>query len=67
MRTMSRKLSQIEIQVAGFRRIMQDIMALFEDQVAKGNEEFAERFIASNKLNYTLLEEVKQHRNALIG
>lgn len=53
----------MEIQMTEFRQIMQEIMALFEDQVAKGNEKFVERFIASNKLNCTLLEEAKHHRN----
>jgi hypothetical protein len=53
----------MEIQVAEFRKMMQDAMALFEEQVAKGNEKFVERFIASNKMNYTLLEEVKNLRN----
>lgn len=53
----------MEIQVAEFRKMMQDAMALFEDQVAKGNEKFVERFIASNEMNRTLLEEVKHRRN----
>ena len=35
----------METQVAEFRKVMQDAMALFEDQVAKGNEKFVERFL----------------------
>jgi hypothetical protein len=53
----------MEIQAAEFRKTMQDVMTLFEDQVAKGNEKFVERLIASNKMNCTLLEEVKHCHN----
>jgi hypothetical protein len=53
----------METQIAEFRKTMQDAMALFEEQVAKGNEKFAERFMASNRMNHTLLEEVKHRRN----
>jgi hypothetical protein len=53
----------LEIQVAEFRKIMQDTMAVFEEQVAKGNEKFVERSIASNEMNRTMLAEVKQLRN----
>lgn len=53
----------METQVAEFRKTMHDVMALFEDQVVKGNKKFVERFIASNKMNHTLLEEVKHHGN----
>lgn len=42
---------------------MQDAIELFEDQVAKGNEKFAERFIASNQMNRTLVDESKHRRN----
>lgn len=52
-----------EIQVAEFRKVMQDAMTVFKEQVAKGNEKFVERFIASNEANRTLLGEVKQLRN----
>jgi hypothetical protein len=51
------------MQAAEFRKTMQDVMVLFEDQMAKGNEKFVERLIVSNKMNCTLLEEVKQRRN----
>jgi hypothetical protein len=53
----------MEIQVAKFRKMMQDAMALFEDQVAKGNEKFVERFMASNEINRTFLEEGKHRYN----
>jgi hypothetical protein len=43
--------------------VMRDAMVLFEDQVAKGNEKFVERFMASNQMNRTLLEEVKHRCN----
>lgn len=33
----------LEVQVAEFRKMMHDVMELFEDQVAKGNEKFAVR------------------------
>lgn len=51
------------IQAAEFRKTMQDVMVVFEDQVAKGNEKFVEKFMASNKMNCTLLEEVKHRYN----
>ena len=41
----------MDTQIAEFRKMMQDAMELFEDQVAKGNEKFAERFMASNQMN----------------
>ncbi|KAJ6038021.1 ATP-dependent DNA helicase PIF1 [Penicillium canescens] len=53
----------LEIQVAEFRTVMQEAIEIFEDQVAKGNEKFVERFIASNQINRTLVEEVKHRRN----
>ncbi|KAA8641707.1 uncharacterized protein ATNIH1004_011843 [Aspergillus tanneri] len=53
----------MEILVAEFREVMQNAMNLFEDQVAKGNEKFVERFIASNQMNRILVEEVKRRRN----
>jgi hypothetical protein len=53
----------MEIQVAEFRKTMQDAMELFEDQVAKGNEKFVERFIASHQASRTLVDEVKHRRN----
>ena len=53
----------LEVQVAEFRKMMQDVMELFEDQVAKGNEKFAERFIASHQMNRTLMDEVGHQRN----
>jgi hypothetical protein len=53
----------MEIQVAEFRKMMQEAIALFEEQVAKGNEKFIERFIGSHETNRILLEEVKQRRN----
>ncbi|RDH27526.1 hypothetical protein BDQ94DRAFT_184479 [Aspergillus welwitschiae] len=53
----------MEIQVAEFRKTMQDVMALFEDQVAKGNEKFVERFIASHQMDRTLMDEVRHRRN----
>ena len=58
-----RESLSMEMQVAEFRRLMHDAMAMFEDQVAKGNEKFVERFIASNQMNRTLVEEVKQRLN----
>jgi hypothetical protein len=42
---------------------MQDVMLLADEQAAKGNDKFVERFIASNQANCTLLEEVKSLRN----
>lgn len=53
----------MDTQIAEFRKMMQDAMELFEDQVAKGNEKFAERFIASNQMNRTLVDESKHRRN----
>ena len=53
----------VDTQIAEFRKMMQDAMELFEDQVAKGNEKFAERFMASNQMNRTLVDDVKQRRN----
>ncbi|KHO11231.1 N-terminal binuclear Zn cluster-containing/DNA binding domain-containing protein [Metarhizium robertsii ARSEF 23] len=53
----------MDTQIAEFRKAMQDAMELFEDQVAKGNEKFAERFIASNQMNRTLVDESKHRRN----
>ncbi|KID82058.1 hypothetical protein MGU_10628 [Metarhizium guizhouense ARSEF 977] len=53
----------LEVQVTEFRKMMQDVMELFEDQVAKGNEKFAERFIASHQMNRTLMDEVSHQRN----
>jgi hypothetical protein len=53
----------MEERVAEFRKVMLDAMGLFEDQVAKGNEKFVERFIASNQMNRTLVDEVKHHCN----
>ncbi|KAJ6093841.1 hypothetical protein N7499_003172 [Penicillium canescens] len=53
----------LEIQVAEFRTVMQEAIEIFEDQVAKGNEKFVERFIASNQINRTWVEEVKHRRN----
>ncbi|KAK9357301.1 hypothetical protein V1504DRAFT_472177 [Lipomyces starkeyi] len=41
----------MEIQVAEFRKMMQDVTSLFEEQVAKGNDEFVERFMVSNEAN----------------
>ena len=38
-------------------------MLLADEQAAKGNDKFVERFIASNQANCTLLEEVKSLRN----
>jgi hypothetical protein len=42
---------------------MTDAMVLFEDQVAKGNEKFVQRFMASNQMNRILVEEVKHRCN----
>ena len=53
----------IEIKVEEFRKKMRDVMALFDEQVVKGNEKFIERFIASNEMNCTLLEEVARCQN----
>ena len=39
----------MDTEIAQFRKMMQNAMELFEDQVAKGNEKSAERFIASNQ------------------
>jgi hypothetical protein len=50
-------------QVLEFRKVMADAMVLFEDQVAKGNEKFMERFMASNQMNRTLVEEAKHRCN----
>ena len=53
----------MEAQVAECIKTMQDAMELLQEQAAKGNEKFVERFISSNKPNYTLLAEVKKRRN----
>ena len=53
----------MEAQVAECIKTMQDAMELLQEQAAKGNEKFVERFISSNKANYTLLAEVKKRRN----
>ena len=42
---------------------MRDVMALFDEQVVKGNEKFIERFIAANEMNCTSLEEVARCQN----
>ncbi|KAL4761087.1 uncharacterized protein BDW70DRAFT_51674 [Aspergillus foveolatus] len=43
--------------------MMQGAMDLFEDQVAKGNDAFLERFIDSTQSIGVLLDEVKHRRN----
>ena len=53
----------MEKQWAEFKKKMQDVMLLADEQAAKGNDKFVERFIASNQANCTLLEEVKSLRN----
>ena len=53
----------MEIQWAEFKKKMQDVMLLADEQAAKGNDKFVEIFIASNQANCTLLEEVKSLRN----
>jgi hypothetical protein len=53
----------IEVRVAECRKMMQGAMDLFEDQVAKGNDAFLERFMVSTQSIGVLLEEVKHRRN----
>ncbi|KJK75344.1 hypothetical protein H634G_09362 [Metarhizium anisopliae BRIP 53293] len=53
----------IDTQIAELRKAMQGAIELFEDQVAKGNEKFAERFMASNQMNRALVDESKHRRN----
>ncbi|KAL2803019.1 hypothetical protein BJX63DRAFT_89756 [Aspergillus granulosus] len=53
----------METQVAEFRKAMLEAMELLEDQVAKGNEKFVERSMASNQINRMLVEEVRHHRS----
>jgi hypothetical protein len=53
----------IEARVAEWRRIMQGAMDLLEDQVAKGNNAFLERFMDSTQSSGVLMEEVKNRRN----
>jgi hypothetical protein len=53
----------METQVAQFQKTMEDALELFKEQVAKGNDKFAERFMASTQSIGILMEEVKQQRN----
>ena len=47
----------------GFTADMQLAMDLFQEQRAKGNDKFAERFMAANVSNRTLVQEVKTLQN----
>jgi hypothetical protein len=53
----------MEIQMAKFKKRMQDAMVIFDEQAAKGNEKIVEKFIASNQLTCALVDEVENLRN----
>lgn len=53
----------VEVRVTEWRKVMQGAMDLFEDQLAKGNDAFLERFMDSSQLIGVVMEEVKHRRN----
>jgi hypothetical protein len=53
----------LDDRVQKFETVMHQAMALFQEQKAKGNVQFVEKFMAANHANLVLLEEIQRLKN----